>query len=462
MNDKIINTVAALVQNLPADDRAVKAPEDGDETFDRHLREEVGAADLPRPAREQPTPVREAEPRATESRPKDAGPEGEQAATEPATELVTEPAPQEGPTDGTPQGGVAVSAVAAVQPSQATANLLPPTAKQTAGSDPVAGTAPTDGLPLPQDLTALLESDLAITETDPEAIVMQVQAGAATLGPRTELGIKAMRDLEALTGGGSKGPLAALALAKSVGAGGTQSANGMPPGLVVAAGRLDMNGAGQQSVNGADPLAILDQLAERAIAAKAPSPTAPAAMTVAAESRLEATLSQMPPGLGAVGEIAAGRAADAAGVRLAHAAQGTQPAVRQVAVHIARAVESGSDRIRIQLNPAELGRVDVRLEVANDGRVTAVVAAEKAETLDLLRRDAHGLEKALAEAGLKADGGSLQFSLQGEQTDQDSQAAGGPDDGAADDADGDLDAATLAAIDAGRWRAVDGVVDITV
>jgi hypothetical protein len=454
MNDKIINTVAALVQNLPADDRAVKAPEDGDETFDRHLREEVGAADLPRPAREQPTPVREAEPRATVSRPKDAVPDSEQAATEPA--------PQESPTDGITQDGAAVSAVAAVQPSHATANLLPPTAKQTVDSDPVAGTAPTDDLPLPQDLTALLESDLAVIETDPEAMVLPVQAGAAMLGPRTELGIKAMRDLEALSGGGSKGPLAALALAKSVGAGGTQSANGMPPGLDVAAGRLEMNGAGQQSMNGADPLAILNQLAERAIVAKAPSQSVPAAMTVAVESRPEATLSQMPPGLGAVGEIAAGRAADAAGVRLAHAAHGTQPAVRQVAVHIARAVESGSDRIRIQLNPAELGRVDVRLEVANDGRVTAVVAAEKAETLDLLRRDAHGLEKALAEAGLKADGGSLQFSLQGEQADQESQTAGGSGNDAADDADGDLDAATLAAIDAGRWRAVDGVVDITV
>ncbi|MBL8705435.1 MAG: flagellar hook-length control protein FliK, partial [Rhodospirillales bacterium] len=61
-----------------------------------------------------------------------------------------------------------------------------------------------------------------------------------------------------------------------------------------------------------------------------------------------------------------------------------------------------------------LGRIDVKLEVGEDGRVTAQVRAEKPETLELLQRDARGLERALQEAGLRADSGSLSFGLRGE------------------------------------------------
>jgi len=453
MNDKTINSISALVQIRPPDDRAVKASEDREEPFDKHLREEVRDTDLAPSAAEQPTSVRDTEPRAEESRRQNGKSDGQEAATEPV--------PEEGTVDSATKDATAQSDVAAAQPHQPTADQLSPTTVQTVDN---AVAVPTDGLALPADLTALLESDLAADGNAPEAMIVPAEVGAATLGPQTELGLKAMRDLDALLRGGSKGPLAAFALAKGVGAGGTESATGMPPGLEIAAGRLEMNGAGQQSVNGADPLAILDQLADRAVDARTTMRSAPAAMSMAAESRPETAPTQMPSGLGVAGEVGggAGRMTDATGVRLAQAAQGAEPAARQVAVHIARAVENGSDRIRIQLNPAELGRVDVRMEIANDGRVTAVVAAEKPETLDLLRRDVHALEKALAEAGLKADGGSLQFSLQGEQADQEYQADGGPSDGVADDVDGDLDPATLAAIDAGRWRAVDGVVDITV
>jgi flagellar hook-length control protein FliK len=86
----------------------------------------------------------------------------------------------------------------------------------------------------------------------------------------------------------------------------------------------------------------------------------------------------------------------------------------QFAVHVARAAASGSDQISIKLKPAALGQVDVKLEVTHDGRVAAVVTAEKADTLDLLQRDSRALERALQDAGLKTDSNSLQFSLRGE------------------------------------------------
>lgn len=86
----------------------------------------------------------------------------------------------------------------------------------------------------------------------------------------------------------------------------------------------------------------------------------------------------------------------------------------QVAVQIQKAAAQGSDRINIQLKPAELGRVEVQMDVAKDGRVTAVISAERSETLDLLQRDARALQSALNDAGLKADSDSLSFNLKGQ------------------------------------------------
>ncbi len=88
----------------------------------------------------------------------------------------------------------------------------------------------------------------------------------------------------------------------------------------------------------------------------------------------------------------------------------------QVAMHLSKAVQNGIDRLSIRLDPAELGRVDVKLEIGHDGRAIALVAAERPETLELLQRDARALERALQQAGLETDAGSLSFSLsQGDQ-----------------------------------------------
>ena len=86
----------------------------------------------------------------------------------------------------------------------------------------------------------------------------------------------------------------------------------------------------------------------------------------------------------------------------------------QVAVHIQRAVVAGQNRISITLHPAELGQIDVKLNIGNDGAVKAVISIERPETFELLQRDARGLEKALQDAGLKTDSGSLSFNLKGE------------------------------------------------
>lgn len=85
----------------------------------------------------------------------------------------------------------------------------------------------------------------------------------------------------------------------------------------------------------------------------------------------------------------------------------------QISVKITKALQSGTDRISIQLKPAELGRVDVKLEMTGDGRVMTVVTAEKQDTLDLLRRDSSELQRALQDAGLQA--GDMEFNLKGQE-----------------------------------------------
>lgn len=99
----------------------------------------------------------------------------------------------------------------------------------------------------------------------------------------------------------------------------------------------------------------------------------------------------------------------------------------QVAVHISKNVSDGNDQFTINLRPAELGRIDIKLEIGQDGRVTASVAVERAQTLELLQRDSRNLERALQDAGLKADSNSLNFSLRGDggQSFQDSGRQGG-------------------------------------
>jgi flagellar hook-length control protein FliK len=93
-------------------------------------------------------------------------------------------------------------------------------------------------------------------------------------------------------------------------------------------------------------------------------------------------------------------------------AQAPNFVARQVGLQINKAIANGQNKFTIRINPPELGRIDVRLEFLADGGVRAALSAEKPETLNLLQRDAAALERALNDAGVKTDAGSLNFSLQ--------------------------------------------------
>jgi len=82
-----------------------------------------------------------------------------------------------------------------------------------------------------------------------------------------------------------------------------------------------------------------------------------------------------------------------------------------LAVEIAVSARSGKSRFEIRLDPADLGRIDVRIDVDRNGRVTSHLTVEKPETLSMLRQEAPQLQRQLDDAGFKTGNGGLQFSL---------------------------------------------------
>ena len=105
-----------------------------------------------------------------------------------------------------------------------------------------------------------------------------------------------------------------------------------------------------------------------------------------------------------------------------------QVPIDNIAVHIAAQAKAGNQRFNIRLDPPELGRIDIRLEIGRDGQTLTHIAVDKAETLDLLRQDSRSLERALNSAGLDSREGGLSFSLR-EENKQDQQAGESDQDG---------------------------------
>lgn len=102
--------------------------------------------------------------------------------------------------------------------------------------------------------------------------------------------------------------------------------------------------------------------------------------------------------------------------------------VSAIAVEIVTRAQAGHNRFEIRLDPPELGRIDVKLDVDRHGNVTSHLVVERSETLDLLRREAPQLERTLNDAGLKTGDSALQFSLrdQGASAERDARSGRQP------------------------------------
>ena len=110
------------------------------------------------------------------------------------------------------------------------------------------------------------------------------------------------------------------------------------------------------------------------------------------------------PGVVALQAAPAGASAAAAPADAGPAAQ-LAPALVQLA-HA-----GGGQQLTLRLDPAELGRVDIRIERAADGTATVQVLVDRPETLKLLQADQPHLQQALDRAGLPQEGRSLSLSL---------------------------------------------------
>ncbi|MGX6648503.1 flagellar hook-length control protein FliK [Maricaulaceae bacterium MS644] len=93
------------------------------------------------------------------------------------------------------------------------------------------------------------------------------------------------------------------------------------------------------------------------------------------------------------------------------AARFTPHTIQHLAARVAHTAADGGRRFDIRLDPAELGRVRVRLEMGADNSVRAVLSAERADTLAELQRTSRDLVRALEDAGLDLAENGLEFSL---------------------------------------------------
>jgi len=99
-------------------------------------------------------------------------------------------------------------------------------------------------------------------------------------------------------------------------------------------------------------------------------------------------------------------------VTQAQSAGQAHPATAMIAANIRKGASTGNTRsMTLHLEPPEMGRVEIRMDISSkDKTMRATIIAEKPETVLLLQRDAHNLERALQDIGLDAESG-LNFEL---------------------------------------------------
>lgn len=180
------------------------------------------------------------------------------------------------------------------------------------------------------------------------------------------------------------------------------------PGEATATGHVAKADTGDAPVSAAAGTAGFEAALTEAVAPTASPIPAPAG---------PATALTPPGGVGAAQGPQAAQAADAT----AAAPQPATPPIPLGAVPMTIGLRSlsGMNRFAIRLDPVELGRIDVSLDLDKaGGKARAHLVVDRPETLALLQRDAGSLQQALAQAGFdvgaEAGGGGIDLSLRGE------------------------------------------------
>jgi len=88
-----------------------------------------------------------------------------------------------------------------------------------------------------------------------------------------------------------------------------------------------------------------------------------------------------------------------------------QTPAEQVVFQVAAAAKDGNSKIRIQLEPSDLGKIEVQMNMNSDGKLNLNITADKSSTLTMLQGDSKSLEKSLNDIGFKSDATNLSFNL---------------------------------------------------
>ena len=84
--------------------------------------------------------------------------------------------------------------------------------------------------------------------------------------------------------------------------------------------------------------------------------------------------------------------------------------IDQVKVNITKSAVKGVDKIDVSLKPEELGHIEIKMQIAKDGKLHAHIIASRPETMEILQKEVQNLEKAFNDAGFSTDADSLSFS----------------------------------------------------
>jgi flagellar hook-length control protein FliK len=320
----------------------------------------------------------------------------------------------------------APAAAPAVAPANPEATVVTPDAKNPSSSAPGAVTtappqlSPQQPAPSPGGEPSVAKPPPATVETPAQQPGGTVRANAAAVSVVSSVAATAVQ-----------APLAAKEVARaSNGPGGASSQKAADNGTSAAINAADATAADHTGAADA-PTRDAPPPANSAQADAAPAFNPAGAQSIAVEPRQAASARSKDAELSAPsttnapltidGSAAATTAVSPASSASASASQSVAPAPTAstgtavplvgLGVEIAARALAGKNRFDISLDPPELGRISVRLEVSRDGAVTSHVVADRADTLNLLRRDAPDLQRALQDAGLKTSDNALQFSL---------------------------------------------------
>ena len=99
----------------------------------------------------------------------------------------------------------------------------------------------------------------------------------------------------------------------------------------------------------------------------------------------------------------------------------TPETLAALSAQMARRLDDGTTRFTLELNPGDLGRVDVRMEIDAAGGIRAAFTFEHAHSASEMSRRSDELQKSLESAGFNLSGG-LSFDVAGDRSQGRSQA----------------------------------------